>query len=63
MECLAEGEQKPSHVMYQARLSYTQRKDYEARLVQEGSMTVAGAVWCITAHGRDVLKILREACA
>jgi predicted transcriptional regulator len=58
-----EGPQIKTHIMYKARLSYTQLGSYIPELFREGCIVTEAGHLQITPHGRNVLKILREACA
>lgn len=55
---------KPTHVMYEAKLSYPQLQKFKDLLTAKGLLNIdKDGQMSITAEGKRRLQILKEACA
>ena len=54
---------KPTHIMYEAKLSYPQLRLYRKDLTSRGLVVENNGLLTITNDGKKKLAVLKEACA
>lgn len=52
------GSSLKTHLMYDARLSYAQLKEYQVYLENNKLIEITGTIWKITAEGRKMFTVL-----
>jgi len=64
LKAVAEGRNKPTHIMYRANLSWVRLKKYLNFLINEGLLKVIndqnGSIFSLTRKGREVVKYYME---
>jgi len=64
LKAVAEGKQKPTHIMYRANLSWTRLKKYLDFLIVQGllkeTVNESATIFTLTQKGKDVIGYYRR---